>query len=63
MFGPKNFKSTEEEAYEKAKRAATIVGIEPDLYEQSPFRISGGQMRRVAVAGILAMEPKILVFR
>ncbi len=61
MFGPKNFKSTEEEAYEMAKKAATIVGIQPELFEQSPFRISGGQMRRVAVAGILAMEPKILV--
>ncbi len=61
MFGPKNFKSTEVEAMEKAKKAATIVGIDPELYEQSPFRISGGQMRRVAVAGILAMEPKILV--
>ncbi len=61
MFGPKNFKSTEAEALEKAKRAATIVGIDESLYEQSPFRISGGQMRRVAVAGILAMEPDILV--
>ena len=61
MFGPKNFKSTEVEAMEMAKRAATIVGIDPSMYEQSPFRISGGQMRRVAVAGILAMEPEILV--
>lgn len=61
MFGPKNFKSSEQEALEKAKKAATIVGIPEELYEQSPFRISGGQMRRVAVAGILAMEPKILV--
>ena len=61
MFGPKNFKSTEAEALEKAKRAAAIVGIDESLYEQSPFRISGGQMRRVAVAGILAMEPEILV--
>ncbi|BCR35368.1 energy-coupling factor transporter ATPase [Mariniplasma anaerobium] len=61
MFGPKNFKSTEQEALEKAKKAATIVGITEELYEQSPFRISGGQMRRVAIAGILAMEPKILV--
>lgn len=61
MFGPKNFKSTEAEALEKAKRAAHIVGIDESLYEQSPFRISGGQMRRVAVAGILAMEPEILV--
>jgi len=61
MFGPKNFKSTEEEALEKAKKAAQIVGIDESLYQQSPFRISGGQMRRVAVAGILAMEPEILV--
>ncbi len=61
MFGPKNFKDNEEEAFIKAKEAAHIVGITDDLFEQSPFRISGGQMRRVAVAGILAMEPKILV--
>ena len=61
MFGPKNFKDNEEEAFIKAKDAAHIVGITDDLFEQSPFRISGGQMRRVAVAGILAMEPKILV--
>jgi energy-coupling factor transport system ATP-binding protein len=61
MFGPKNFKSTEEEALDKAKKAAQIVGIDESLYQQSPFRISGGQMRRVAVAGILAMEPEILV--
>ena len=61
MFGPKNFKSTEAEAILKAKKAAGIVGIDESLFEQSPFRISGGQMRRVAVAGILAMEPEILV--
>jgi energy-coupling factor transport system ATP-binding protein len=63
MFGPLNFKSTEAEAIEKAKKAAHIVGIDPSLYEQSPFRISGGQMRRVAVAGILAMEPEDFGFR
>jgi len=61
MFGPKNFKSTEAEAMVMAKKAASIVGIDESLYEQSPFRISGGQMRRVAIAGILAMEPEILV--
>ncbi|MCF7930984.1 MAG: energy-coupling factor transporter ATPase [Acholeplasmataceae bacterium] len=61
MFGPKNFKSTEDEARVMAKKAASIVGIDESLYEQSPFRISGGQMRRVAIAGILAMEPEILV--
>jgi energy-coupling factor transport system ATP-binding protein len=61
MFGPKNFKHTDVDALEKAKQAATIVGISEQMYELSPFRISGGQMRRVAVAGILAMEPEILV--
>lgn len=61
MFGPKNFRSTEEEAKEKAIKAAEVVGIDASLFEQSPFRISGGQMRRVAIAGILAMEPEILV--
>ena len=61
MFGPKNFKDSEEDALKKAKTAANLVGIPESLYEQSPFRSSGGQMRRVAVAGILAMEPKILV--
>ncbi len=61
MFGPKNFKSTEANAESMARKAAQIVGIDESLYEQSPFRISGGQMRRVAVAGILAMEPEVLV--
>jgi len=61
MFGPLNFKSSFKQALEKSKKAAQIVGIDASLYEQSPFRISGGQMRRVAVAGILAMEPEILV--
>ncbi len=61
MFGPKNFKISDEEARKKASYAAHIVGISDDLFEQSPFRISGGQMRRVAVAGILAMQPKVLV--
>lgn len=60
-FGPKNFAETKNNAYENAKKAAQMVGIGEELYEKSPFRISGGQMRRVAVAGILAMEPKILV--
>lgn len=60
-FGPKNFKETKANAYVNAKKAASLVGISEELYQQSPFRISGGQMRRVAVAGILAMEPNILV--
>jgi len=60
-FGPKNFKSTKDKALDNAKKAASAVGIDESMYEQSPFRISGGQMRRVAVAGILAMDPSILV--
>lgn len=61
MFGPKNFGLTDKEAEEKARYAAELVGISDDLLEKSPFRISGGQMRRVAVAGILSMEPDVLV--
>jgi energy-coupling factor transport system ATP-binding protein len=61
MFGPKNFGLTNEEAKEKALKAAELVGLKEELLEKSPFRISGGQMRRVAIAGILAMEPDILV--
>lgn len=60
-FGPKNFKETKDKALENAKKAAQMVGITEDMYDKSPFRISGGQMRRVAVAGILAMDPRILV--
>ena len=61
MFGPKNFGLTNEEAKEKALKAAELVGLKEELLEKSPFRVSGGQMRRVAIAGILAMEPDILV--
>ena len=61
MFGPKNFGLSNEEAKEKALMAAKLVGLSDELLEKSPFRISGGQMRRVAIAGILAMEPDILV--
>jgi energy-coupling factor transport system ATP-binding protein len=60
-FGPKNFGSTEEEAEEKAKKALKLVGFDEALYERSPLELSGGQKRRVAIAGILAMEPKVLV--
>lgn len=60
-FGPSNFKETKAHANQYAKDALSIVGIDESLYEESPFRISGGQMRRVAIAGILAMKPHILV--
>jgi len=61
MFGPLNMKHSVEVAKEKAEKAALSVGIAETLWQQSPFRISGGQMRRVAIAGILAMEPDIIV--
>lgn len=61
MFGPKNFGIKEEEAEQKARIAGNLVGLSDELLEQSPFRISGGQMRRAAIAGILAMEPQVLV--
>lgn len=60
-FGPKNFKATKDKALENAKKAANLVKIDESMYDKSPFQISGGQMRRVAVAGILAMDPDILV--
>lgn len=61
MFGPKNINIKEDEAKKRAEAAAKSVGIDEALWNQSPFRISGGQMRRVAIAGILAMHPDILV--
>src|SRR5690606_33657751 len=61
MFGPKNFGKTSEEAKELAKQALELVGIEEDYYEQSPLELSGGQKRRVAIAGVLAANPSILV--
>lgn len=61
MFGPINMKYSVEKARTLAEQAALSVGIDEKLWSQSPFRISGGQMRRVAIAGILAMEPDIIV--
>lgn len=60
-FGPKNFGLKEEEAIKEAKRALKLVGIKEDYYEKSPFELSGGEKRRVAIAGILALNPDILV--
>lgn len=60
-FGPQNFGVSREEAEKIAREKLQLVGISEDLFERSPFELSGGQMRRVAIAGILAMEPEILV--
>ncbi len=60
-FGPKNFEFSEEEAIAKAKKALAMVDIDPSYYEKSPLDLSGGQKRRVAIAGILAMDPKVIV--
>ena len=60
-FGPQNFGVSEEEAEKIAREKLALVGINEALFDRSPFELSGGQMRRVAIAGILAMEPAILV--
>ncbi|MCL2168725.1 MAG: energy-coupling factor transporter ATPase [Defluviitaleaceae bacterium] len=60
-FGPKNIGLSEDEVKERVESALSIVGIHPELYEKSPFELSGGQKRRVAIAGVLAMRPEYLV--
>ena len=60
-FGPQNFGVSKEEAEATAREKLALVGIDEELFERSPFELSGGQMRRVAIAGILAMEPTVLV--
>ncbi len=60
-FGPKNQGFSKEEAEEKAKKALQMVGLKEKYYHQSPFELSGGQKRRVAIAGVLAMEPDVLI--
>lgn len=62
MFGPLNFGYSQEEARQAAKQALMRVAIDETLFLKSPFSLSGGQMRRVAIAGVLAYSPKILVF-
>lgn len=61
MFGPTNFGVSKEEAKAKAAEVLAVVGLDASLLTRSPFSLSGGQMRRVAIAGILAMEPDILI--
>ena len=60
-FGPKNQGLTKEEAAEKAKEALALVGMDESFYGLSPFELSGGQKRRVAIAGMLAMDPEVLI--
>ena len=60
-FGPKNQGLSPEEAKERAREALRMVGISEEYEKQSPFELSGGQKRRVAIAGVLAMEPKVLI--
>lgn len=60
-FGPQNFGVSEEDAEQIAREKLALVGIDESLFDRSPFELSGGQMRRVAIAGIIAMEPAILV--
>ena len=60
-FGPKNFGVSLEEANQIAKDTLKLVGLDESYLERSPFDLSGGQMRRVAIAGVLAMQPEVLV--
>lgn len=60
-FGPKNLGLSEEEVNERVKYALEAVGLDESYYEKSPFELSGGQKRRVAIAGVLAMKPDILI--
>ncbi|MGG0475981.1 energy-coupling factor ABC transporter ATP-binding protein [Priestia aryabhattai] len=60
-FGPMNYGVLEEEAKQKARELIKLVGLPEDLLTRSPFDLSGGQMRRVAIAGILAMNPNVLI--
>ena len=61
MFGPRNLGMAEDECRERAAQALSQVGIADSLFEKSPFELSGGQKRRVAIAGVLAMKPSTLI--
>ena len=61
-FGPKNMKLPEAEIKERVLRAAAFVGVKPEHLEKSPFDLSGGEKRRVAIAGVMSMEPEVLIF-
>lgn len=60
-FGPKNMGLTEEEIDARVRRAAAFVGLKEELLDKSPFELSGGEKRRAAIAGVMAMEPRVLI--
>jgi energy-coupling factor transport system ATP-binding protein len=60
-FGPKNMGLSEEEIGQRVRKAAQAVGLREELLEKSPFDLSGGEKRRAAIAGVMAMEPKVLI--
>ena len=60
-FGPTNMGLSEEEVAERVRQAAKFVGLEPELLDKSPFDLSGGEKRRAAIAGVIAMDPDILI--
>lgn len=60
-YGPRNMGLSEEEVQRRVKEAAEFTGLSEELLQRSPFELSGGQKRRVAIAGVMAMEPRILV--
>ena len=60
-FGPKNMGLDEREVDRRVREAAQFVGLREDMLEKSPFELSGGQKRRVAIAGVIAMEPSVLI--
>ena len=60
-FGPKNMKLSESEIDERVREAAALVGVGEELFERSPLELSGGQKRRVAIAGVIAMRPGVLI--
>ena len=61
-FGPKNMKLSEAEIKDRVLRAAQFVGVKPEHLDKSPFDLSGGEKRRVAIAGVMSMEPEVLIF-
>lgn len=61
MYGPLNFKVSQQKARKQAEEALTMVGLDSSFYDKSPFELSGGQKRRVAIAGILALDPDVLI--